>query len=247
MSTTTEQVALTNEQRALVDRNIGLARMLALEAWRKNPGQDRDDLISAAYLGLVKAAGMFDPSRANVVDGVPDLAGAFAGYARRKITGEIMEWQRKCDHVPKRKRSVYKTLEAMGHGNGRSPEELSDLTGMPVERIRAVIAAVEYRRVPLGGSYWSPDGDDSEIVVGDDPASSSTVDSQALEVRIRNAVVLVFDDLTDTQQVIVALRYYEGMDLTAIAATLGIRLTIVRAEHAEAVLLLHEAMVREAS
>lgn len=235
---------MTRVQRALVTDNLDLAHHLALEAWRRNPvSQDKEEVVAVAYEGLATAAIRFDPARANVVNGVADLPGAFAGYARRRITGAILDWQRTRDHVPRRQRRAYKDLQALGYGTGRSASELADLTGMSQDRIRLIIAAVESPVLSL----TLPESTDTSSSTQWDLPSGVDIEEQALEATIRHTMAAAFDDLSDLQQVVIAMRYYQGLDLSAISALIGSRLTTVRTAHAEGLLYLHAAMVAEAS
>lgn len=229
---------LTSEQRDLVEANLDLAHHLALSSWRRRPiSQDKDDYVSAAYEGLISAARKFDPARANVVNGVADVTGAFSGYARQWINGSIMEWQRARDHVPKKQRSTYRTLQALGHGGGRSPEDLSELTGMPEDRIRLIVAAVESPAISLNPMDREDLG----------PTHSSPVEQRVMAIKIQQAFVRRWDALPDLQRLVIALRYYEGITLIEVSELIEVRISVVRDAHAEALMALHEAMVTEAS
>ena len=239
---------MTDEQRELVEKNIDLAHHLALSAWRLAPHtQEKDEVVASAYEGLVNAAIKFDPSKADVVDGVPDLSGAFAGYARQKINGSIMDGQRKRDYVPRRTRRAYKELIAEGYGSGRSPQELSDLTGMSVEKVRLIISAVEHSPVSLTPADEGDGKTSGSAGFTTEVRDRREVEDQALESQIKDAVVGVFDGLDDLQQVVIALRYYSGLDLTAISSLIDVKLSHVRSAHTEGLLALHSAMVYMAS
>lgn len=245
-----QTIPLSDVQRALVEKNLDLAHHLALAIWRRNPHiQDKDEIVAVAYEGLVTAASRFDPSRADVVNGVPDLTGAFSGYARRRIQGSILDWQRKRDHVPKRQRSTYKELQAFGHGQGRSPLELSDLTGMPIDRIKMIIRAVESPVLSMtrDDTHDLEESGALRATQWDMPTASDIVESDAMEDAIISCVVSAWDALPDLQRLVIAMRYYAGLDLITVAQETGVRLSSVRAAHAEGLLFLHAAMVREAS
>lgn len=241
-----ETERLTAEQRELVSKNLDLAHHLASVAWRKYPGRDRVDndyFVSEAYEGLIKAAQRFDPSRANVVDGQADLRGAFSGFARQYINGAIMENQRSLDHVPKRTRRSYKELQGHGHGRGRSVPELSDLTGLEENKIRLIVAAVEQMPASL-------DAENEQGPLMDRTADSgmgSATETTVLVNKIQEAFIAQWETLPEIQQVVIAMRYYEGLSLAAISEILEIRVALVRAEHTEALDVLHSAMIREAS
>lgn len=250
----TEKSSLTQEQRDLVEKNLDLAHFLAAAAYRRLPSHlDADEVIAVAYEGLVQAALRFDPSRANVVDGVADIRGAFSGYARRRINGAILDWQNRNDHVPRRQRTTFRELQALGYGQGRSVEDLADLTGLAPEKIRAIAAAVEHQ--PLSLDWEPPSLRGSKNDETNSSAFNSLrfepqarpLESTALVTRIQDTVVSVFDGLTDLQRIVIALRYYEGKDLSTISAVLGVRLTLVKVAHSEGLTLLHAAMLSEAS
>jgi RNA polymerase sigma-B factor len=243
MADDTVPTQMTAIQRSLVEKNLDLAHHLALDVWRRNPTVfEREDVIEIAYEGLVKAAIKFDPSRARVNEaGEADVAGAFSGFARQKINGAILDWQRKRDHVPRRWRTTYKTLQEAGHGLGRTPQEVADLTGVSIEQVRLVVSAVEATVVSLHDAIYSEHSGDPVSDVEHD-----SVEGSALMGKIRSAVLGAWDELAEMQQVVLALRYYEGLELTHISEVLEVRLSTVRIAHAEGLLLLHEAMAREA-
>lgn len=236
---------LTPIQRDLVEKNLDLAHHLALTVWRRNQDAiDKAEIISVAYEGLTLAASRFDPERAEIKDGIPDIEGAFSGYARRRINGIILDWQRSRDHVPRRQRSTYKELQSHGYGDGRTASELADLTGLEETKIRLVVAAVEHAPV----AFMDVPRDEEEPVAGGAWLSSTDhVEETALASRIQEIVTATFDSLTDFQRLVIALRYYEGEDLTTIATVLETTLSNVRVAHSEAILFLHAAMVSEAS
>jgi len=239
---------LTPDQRALVEGHLDLAGKIATTVWRKNPDAiDRDDLLGVAYEGLVTAASRFDPERANVNDGVRDIEGAFTAFASTRIRGEILDWQRSRDHVSRNQRSTYKALQSHGYGAGRTPEELSDLTGMDEIRVRLVIAAVESTPVSIFSTVVGNELDHEPAEPKHSRRDDESVEQSALASRIQDAVTEMFDSLSDFQRLVIALRYYEGLDLTTIATVLETGLTQVRVAHSEAVLYLHAAMVSEAS
>lgn len=237
---------MTPQQRRLVEENIGLARHIAWDACRRSPSLDSEDALSVAYEALVSVAARFDPEQADVQDdGTRDVAGAFAGYARRRIAGAILDWQRGRDHVPRRLRTLYKTFQRHGLGAGMSMHEVAERTGLSVDKVRHIVAAVESSPVSLHSGEDEETG--APLWEAEHAATSEELEASALTARIQQTVISAYDDLSPLQQVIIAMRYYEGMDLTTVAAEVGASLTTVRVAHSEALLRLHEAMVMEAS
>jgi RNA polymerase sigma factor (sigma-70 family) len=228
---------LTPSQGRLVEDNLGLAQHLAWAAARRIgiEKQDFDDLLSVAYEGLAMAAAKFDPSRADVVDGVPDTARAFSGYARRRINGAILDWMRQRDPVPRKKRAIYRRVEE-ANGRARSPEEVSDLVGLPSEAIRSLVVYVTQTTRPVALS-----------LVQDAPGIEPSTKDDVLGNRICEAMVAEYDELPPTQQVIVALRIFEGRSYRDIAGELGVTVLQIRVLFDQAVVRMHGAMVREAT
>ena len=231
-------------QKELVEKNLDLARYLALVTWRRSREEmERYEVVSVAYQGLIAAAIRFDPTRPQIIPGDLENGKAFAGYARRKIIGAILDWQRSRDHVPRKQRAVYRELQNQGHGRGKTHKELAELTGIDLNKIQLVTQAVEATAVSLDTppEHWdySPQ---YAVYASDD----HDVESVAAGVTIMEAWVTVWIDLPPLQKRIIAAKYYYGHDLVNIADQLGERLNIVREAHALAVLVLHEAMKNEA-
>lgn len=225
---------LTEAQNRLIRDNVDLAHYLAQIAWARNPEVlDIDELVSAAYQGLISAAVKFDPSK--VEEGSTEEK-LFSGYARQRIRGAILDWMRNQDHVPRNKRITYKTFQKAGHGTGKSPEQIADITNTPIDKVKSIIQVVEATSFSLDSEFLP-----EELV------EESTVESTASENRMRAAMVESWNYLSPLQQAIVSLRYYRGLEFPAIAVELQQRLGLVRQEHEEAVLILHSALKQSAN
>lgn len=233
---------LTAYQTQLVETHIKLAQRMGLEAWRRSPEtMEKYEVIGIAYQGLITAAVNFDPEWRPPADEAYDPFLAFGSFARRRISGAILDWQRSRDHVPKRQRQVYKNLQQHGHGSGKTPDQLAGLTGLPVEKIRAVTQAVETRAVSLDEALDSRYGPSSDF-----PALNN-VENSALVSNIQDAVANAINSLPPLQRSVVVLRYYSGLDLSQIAIELQVGSSVVRSAHKEAVDLIHAVMRRAAS
>lgn len=236
---------LTPEQNRLVENNLALARHTARAMWERNSRSlDLREMVSIAYQGLVTAALGFDLSRYSKTDKNFDPELAFTGYAKRRIVGTILDWQRSNDHVPRRQRSVYKSLQQAGYGEGRSIQELADEIGLPADKLKSIAHAVEATAVSL--EQVPPTWDGNDQYATDVPAPAD-VESSVLQNSITLEMSDQFAELEELQQIIIAMRYYEGHDLPYISASLGIRLSLVREKHYDAILILHSVMVRAAS
>lgn len=235
---------LTEYQTHLVNTHIKLAQLEGLKAWRKAPeAMEKNEVIGIAYQGLIKAAQRFDPEWRPENDPNYDPFLAFGAFARRRITGAILDWQKARDHVPRNHRRIYKDLQRHGHGTGKSVEELADITGLDVNKIRSVTQAVETVALSLDADadHWN------DAPAGTVPSSPEDVEGSALVSQITNAVADLIRDLPEMQRAVIVLRYYTGLDLANISMELGVSMSVVRVAHREAVDLIHELMRRTAS
>lgn len=239
---------LTREQQRLVETHIDLAHKLAKAYWSKYPEKmDLREVTSVAYQGLVTAAARYNPDfhGENVREDFDPFL-AFGPYARTRINGAILDWAKggEQDHVPRRQRRAYKDFQSHGHGGvGRTASELSDLTGMPEDKVRAIILAVESTAISLDGPPDTWEG----IPHNNDIASHADVESSAVQSAITRAATRALRSLTNFQQVVVILRYYQGYELPAIAEVLQVRLPLVREAHTESMIVIHSVMEKEAS
>lgn len=246
-------VRLTEEQARLVHDNVNLAHAAAKVWWDRNfqnqwSSKNSDDtdlreVTAVAYQGLVTAAQNWDPHRHPVVDERYDARLAFAGFAKKRIVGTILDWQRKRDHVPRRQRRIYKELQRQGHGTGVSLDQLADITGLDVDKIRAITQAVESTDISLD---LPPEGWADFPSYSDVPVSGD-VEGTAIVSTVQQVLVETIDGLPDLQHSIIVLRYYAGFEFPRIAAQLGVRLSAVRSAHNEAMYLIHDVMRRAVS
>ncbi len=234
---------LTEYQKNLVMTHMKLAQSEGLKAWRKAPAaMEKDEVISIAYQGLITAASKFDPEWRPPADPKYDPFLAFGSFARTRIVGAILDWQKKRDHVPRRQRSVYKDLQKFGHGQGRSPEELAELTGLDVKKIRAITYAVETHSLSIDADidHWN----DSPTRGSD---ALSTDNGSELVRSTMDSVADLIESFPPVQRTIVLLRHYSGQDFTSIAMELEVSTTVVRTYYKEGMDQIHSLMLRHAS
>lgn len=214
---------LTPEQLArITPQMLGMARRQAMIAWAKNKRQDGEELVSVAYQGLVTAAKNFDAERTDIDP--DDLASgrAFAGYAKQRIVGSLLDWQRKIDFVPKRVRKSYKDLQAIGHGSGITASELSLTTGLPEQTIRTVIHAVENMPVSLDDRPESIDeANASEVGNVFLMAAEVDVESDATVALLTSTLADEWSKLPFLSRAALANKFYFGQNMKQSSDALG--------------------------
>ena len=193
----------------IVERHLGLAVHIAGRFGRSNI--PNDDLRQVAMIGLVKAVDRFDPEF-----GVP-----FASFAGSTIEGELKRHFRDRDwmvRVPRSaqdlNRSVRRATDELSQDLGRSPtvdEVAAHLDVSRDEVLRGLAASAAHHVDALdsdGGARSAGPLADNEPGYGH---VEDTNVAEALLVR-----------LSERQQQIVRLRFYEQMTQAEIATALGI-------------------------
>jgi RNA polymerase sigma factor for flagellar operon FliA len=183
-----------------------------------------DDLISAGVIGLMEAAGRFDPERAC----------RFEAFAHFRIRGAMLDDLRACDSLSRDMRRLSNVLSEatrkLESELGRSPDqsELAKTLGLKMHELHT-------RRQKLSGAS----------VVGIDDAGPDflerTSDSNSpdpFELTAHREVlarlVSAIDDLPEKMQQILSAYYCENMNLREIGQLLGVTESRVCQIHGEA-------------
>jgi RNA polymerase sigma factor for flagellar operon FliA len=206
------------------------------------PSLERDDLVSAGVVGLIKAVDQFDTTRQV----------KFETYAIALIRGAILEMLREDDWVPRSVRERVKSLERtyidLEVEKGRpategevaealhlEPEELSKLL---LDTGRTTVLSLEDILVGSEGSEKLHLSD----VVQDDSAPPSLEAEMHERKRMLGRSI---DRLPERERLVVALYYYEGMTFKEIGKILGISESRVYQLHTQAVLRLRGYLQRD--
>jgi RNA polymerase sigma factor for flagellar operon FliA len=206
------------------------------------PSLERDDLVSAGVVGLIKAVDQFDTSRQV----------KFETYAIALIRGAILEMLREDDWVPRSVRERVKMLERtyvqleVALGRPAKEQEVAEALNMEPEEFhkllmdtgRTTLFSLEDILVGSEGSEKLHLSD----VVHDDSATPSL----EAEMHERKRMLGVsIDRLPERERLVVALYYYEGMTFKEIGKILTISESRVYQLHTQAVLRLRGYLQRD--
>src|SRR3954454_5674170 len=193
--------------------NMGVARAIA-HRYRQR-GLAEDDLVQAAYVGLVKAANGFDPSHGR----------DFLSYAVPTITGEVKRFFRDFGwavrpprRVQEMQGSIAKLSRELTQQLGRSPKpsEVAAALGVDVEEVIEALAA-DGAFTPA--SLDVPVGDDGVATLGDlMPDDESGFTSAEARVDLGPAV----RKLAPRDRRILELRFFSGWTQEQIAQDIGV-------------------------
>ena len=208
---TTRDSALRDQ---LIEAHIGLAEYLARRF--ANRGEPLDDLVQVASLGLVKAVERFDPARGL----------EFTTFATPTIVGELKRHFRDkgwAVRVPRRVQELHlritRVIDDLSNELGRSPnvDEIALRAGTTEdEGIEAIDAGSAYRSTSLDAGR--SDDDESPGLLG----QLGDVDPELVRSELRTTLGPLIAALPEREQVMLYLRFYEGLTQSEIAKRLGI-------------------------
>ncbi|MER7500309.1 SigB/SigF/SigG family RNA polymerase sigma factor [Nonomuraea pusilla] len=202
----------------LRERIVEMHRPLAMEIARRYRyrGEPLEDLLQAAYVGLMKAVNGFDPT----------LGHAFRGYAVVTMTGEVKRhfrdrtWAIRVPRLYQERRSELNRLVAdLSQDLGRSPTvaELAAKMNISEEDVLLTLdASAAYSTLSLDAPLGTDDDAASlgDVIPEDDDTLSTMVD--------REAVKPLIDALPNREKHILLLRFFGNMTQAEIAAEFGI-------------------------
>ena len=200
----------------LIEMYIPLAEYLARRF--RNRGEQLDDLVQVANLGLIKSVDGFDPTR----------GAAFTSYAIPMIVGELKRHFRDKGwdvRVPRRlqelRLEISKVSGDLAQDLGRSPT-VADLAGRlgvsEEEVIEGLDCGQAYRALSLDAPAGES-GDQGAAGLGD---LIGAEDPDMRNVENREALRPLLAKLPDREQKIIAMRFHGNLTQSQIAAELGI-------------------------
>ncbi|GAA2483293.1 sigma-70 family RNA polymerase sigma factor [Terrabacter carboxydivorans] len=213
---------LAAERNRLVVDNLPLVGYLVSELCARATHLSREDLASVGAVGLVLAADSFDPAA-----GVP-----FGAYARRRISGALIDELRSLDWAGRGTRQRIKAMQAMaetlGARLGRAPshEEMASALGVTCDQVRDGLADAARVVGPLDAA--------AEALAADTVAPEDA----ALERERLQHLGAAVAALPDRLRFIVTEIYLEGRAVKDVAAELGLTSSAVSQQRGEALRLM---------
>jgi RNA polymerase sigma-B factor len=222
----------------LVELYMPLAEYLARRF--RNRGEQLDDLVQVANLGLIKSVDGFDPTR----------GAAFTSYAIPMIVGELKRHFRDKGwdvRVPRRlqelRLQIGKVSGDLAQDLGRSPT-VADLAARLCVSEEEVIEGLDcgqaYRALSLDAPVGDGEGGTNGLgdLLGDDDPDMQNVEN-------REALRPLLARLPEREQKIIAMRFHGNLTQSQIAAELGISQMHVSRLLAGALRNLREQLTRE--
>jgi len=225
----------------LLDQYLGLVHHVAREIGARVVAVSIDDLVGAGTLGLLRALDGFDTERGF----------AFSTYAVRRIRGAILDDLRSRDWQPRsqraRARQMHAARSALEQRLGRAPdaEETATELGIPVERYWQWASTTGSAELVSLDSSTTETGQPLEATLGDDSAEAPDASLEAGEQKqlMRDAIA----SLPDRERTVLALYYYEELNLKQIAEVLHLTESRISQIRTQAIKRLRERLSQEGS
>ena len=206
------------------------------------PNVDREDLISAGIIGLIKAIDQFDVTRQV----------KFETYAIALIRGAILEMLREEDWVPRSVRERVKALERTYMelettlGRPATEQEVADGLGMGIDEFYQLLSDTgRASLISLDDIVLSSEGNEkihlSDVIHDDDSDTLSEVEVQEMKRLLGVAI----DRLPERERMVIAIYYYEGLTFKEIGKILLVSESRVYQLHTQAVIRLRGYLQRD--
>lgn len=201
------------------------------------PSLDREDLISAGVIGLIRAVDQFDSGREV----------KFETYAIALIRGAILELLRGEDWAPRSVRDKIKLLERtyagveQALGRPGSDDEVAEALGTSVDGLHKMLSEVAQASVlSLDEMLFSAEPDATLRVVDTVEDTTHTGDTtDAVEKRERRqALNVAVKRLPEREHLVLSLYYYEGLTFKEIGKILKVSESRVFQLHQQAMMRL---------
>ncbi len=231
-----EDYSATRSQDARDRLIIHYAPLVKFVAGRVASGLPRSveqaELVSNGIFGLMDAINRFEPERGF----------KFETYAMSRIRGAMIDALRSYDWVPRSVRAKARQLERATavfesrHHRPPTDAELGEMLGLTVEAVRTAMRQVAASGVLALDDPFGGDGGEN-LTLGDlvtdgedDPVEEFEHEEQ------RHVIAQQIDRLPQREKLVLALYYYEGMNLADIGKVLGVTESRICQIHTKAVL-----------
>ncbi len=225
----------------LIQRYAHLVSITAGRLFGPMPsGIERDDLVSAGIMGLIKSVDQFDPER-----GIK-----FETYAITLIRGAILEMLRGDDWVPrlvrdqqKQLKQVYVRLESELK-RPATEEEVAAEMGISPEKLDKLLTNIG--RANLLSLDDLRAGSEQQRIVDMIPAEGPSPLEKVAGWERKRSLADAVDKLPDRERTVVSLYYHEGLTFKEIGAVLTVSESRAYQLHAQAVTRLRTYLEPEA-
>ncbi len=200
---------------SIISKSMPLIRSIIGKINRPDqPLTQREDLESAGISGLIQAMDSYDCTK-NI---------QFNTFAYYRIRGNIIDYLRKIDQLPRKQRKNYgqvqEVIQRKGQELGREPteEEIATEMKMTLDEYHQLLSYVQQRNaLSLDNTFDEDSGTYYDIHADPD---SLTPDKNLQKKEIAETLKRRIGQLEERDRLILTLYYYEDMTMSEIALLL---------------------------
>ena len=205
------------EREKMIESHLSLVDFLVDRMMTQVPGfVNRDDIRSAALIGLMDASNRFDPRRGVL----------FKTFAERRIRGAVFDEVRRMDWFSRTLREkqsrLSKVTDALGKRLGRAPEdpELAEDLDMSLDDFREM--QLQVSQLGTVSLHESVDDDDSGKTFIDnlEDIKQASVQERMEANELTGELAGYLEQLSEKERLVVALIYYEELSQKEISEVL---------------------------
>ncbi len=221
----------------LVTRHAGLVKRIAHHLAARLPSNvEVDDLMQAGMLGLLEAAGNFDPNR----------GASFETYAGIRIRGAMLDDIRKHDWTPRSVHHKYRKVTEAIHeieaetGRAAEPSEIAGRLGVSIDEYHKILSdSASSRLFSLDETL-----DEANLHRPPPAATNATPDEELYRSQFRDSLTDAIDRLPERERLVLSLYYEQELNLKEIGHVLDVSESRVCQIHGQAVMRLRAAAQR---
>lgn len=232
-----KQTGLSKEEKhELVVKYASLVKITAYRLAARLPSDQMiDDLISCGNIGLLEAIESFNPR----------LMIKFETFAKFRIRGAMLDEMRQRDWIPRSVRQKMRELEKLQNKLSSDLSKIPDdkdmaaALEMSLEEYYDMIIHIQPAGMISYDAMISSAGDEKNLLDFLEDKSSPHPDLEIQIKELKKRIIEALEQLTQDEQMVMALYYYEGLTLKEIAEVLKVTESRVSQIHAKALLKLN--------
>lgn len=241
MSDTYSQYSPKDRKARLIKEHMPLIELVVDRMVPQVPSfLTRDDMTSAAMMGLIDAVNRFDESRGVL----------FRTFAEHRIRGAIFDEVRKMDWFSRTLRDkharITQTLSRLEVQLGRAPEEneMATAMGLDIDEYRHLLAEVCHLGCVSLHETLSSDGTGQTFLENLESVNGMTAIEKIEANELTKELAGYLKQLSEKERLVISLYYYEELSQKEIAEVLDVSEGRVSQLHSQALLKLKVKMQR---
>ncbi|ADW18387.1 RNA polymerase, sigma 28 subunit, SigD/FliA/WhiG [Desulfobulbus propionicus DSM 2032] len=224
-----------DDRSQLIRENMPLVELVVQRMTPQVPSfMTKEDMISAAMVGLVDAANKFDPTK-----GVK-----FKTFAEYRVRGAIFDEMRKLDWFSRSMRDKQNTLTQtmlrLERQLGRSPEEeeMAREMALSIDEYRDLLAEVSHLGCVSLHETLDHTEDGRSFLDSLEDIGGPVPDDLLEKEEMTRVMAEILEELSEKERLVIALYYYEELTQKEIAEVLSVSEGRVSQLHSQALLKL---------